>query len=198
MGAICLAAFFVFAVTNWVAVARGSKALEYVAKPATLAALIGYAAFDEHASGWLLAALAFSLIGDVLLMLPVNAFAAGLAAFLLAHVAYILAFDGDVGATLPWLAVTLLATAPVATRLLRGVPAPALRCAVAAYIGVIAFMGATAIASENVIATAGAALFMASDSLLAWNRFVERFAWAQLAIMVTYHLGQLGLTVGLH
>ena len=42
-----------------------------------------------------------------------------------------------------------------------------------------------------------AVLFMASDALIAWNRFVRRLAWAPVVIMVTYHLGQLGLVTAL-
>ena len=41
-----------------------------------------------------------------------------------------------------------------------------------------------------------AVLFMASDALIAWNRFVRR-PWAAVVIMVTYHLGQLGLVTAL-
>jgi hypothetical protein len=43
----------------------------------------------------------------------------------------------------------------------------------------------------------GASLFFASDSLIAWNRFVRPRAWAPVAIMVTYHLGQAGLVTSL-
>ena len=40
-------------------------------------------------------------------------------------------------------------------------------------------------------------LFFGSDAVIAWNRFVRPFAWAQLVIMVTYHLGQLALVTAL-
>jgi hypothetical protein len=33
--------------------------------------------------------------------------------------------------------------------------------------------------------------------MIAWNRFVQPFAAAAVAIMVTYHLGQLGLVLSL-
>ena len=66
-----------------------------------------------------------------------------------------------------------------------------------AYIAVIAAMLASALASGNVVAAVGAALFVASDSMIAWNRFVRPFAAADVAIMVTYHLGQAGLVLSL-
>ncbi|RMD64170.1 hypothetical protein D6833_04735 [Candidatus Parcubacteria bacterium] len=39
-------------------------------------------------------------------------------------------------------------------------------------------------------ATVGAALFFASDALLAWNRFVHPVARARLKVRILYHLGQ--------
>jgi len=64
-------------------------------------------------------------------------------------------------------------------------------------MAVISAMLATALATGNVLAAAGAVLFVASDSMIAWDRFVRRFAWAPVAIMVTYHLGQAGLVASL-
>src|SRR5436853_39756 len=88
MQAVALVAFGVFALLDWLAVSRSVRSLEYVAKPATLLALLVYAGCG-HPSPWLVAALAFSLLGDVFLMLPAELFLAGLAAFLVAHLAYI-------------------------------------------------------------------------------------------------------------
>src|SRR5437016_14122422 len=127
-----LVAFGVFALLDWLAVSRRIRALEYVAKPATLLALLAYAAFG-HASPWLVAALAFSLLGDIFLMLPADLFLAGLAAFLIAHLAYIGAFVGPVAPRLVWLAVVIGVLAPVAARILHAVPDRALRATVAVH-----------------------------------------------------------------
>jgi hypothetical protein len=43
----------------------------------------------------------------------------------------------------------------------------------------------------------GAGLFYVSDALIAWNRFIEARPWGDLAIIVTYHLGQIGLALAL-
>src|SRR5207237_10020609 len=56
---------------------------------------------------------------------------------------------------------------------------------------------ASALASTSSVAIAGAVLFLVSDMLIAWNRFVHPRPWAPLAIIVTYHLGQLGLATAL-
>ena len=72
-----------------------------------------------------------------------------------------------------------------------------LRIGVGVYMTVIALMVGSAIASGEMVATAGALLFFLSDALIAVDRFVAPFAAARLAIIVTYHLGQLLLVVGL-
>ena len=74
---------------------------------------------------------------------------------------------------------------------------PALRPPVAVYMVVISAMVASAIASGNVVAAVGAVLFAASDSLIAWDRFVRPVARAEVTIMVTYHLGQILLVLSL-
>ncbi len=86
----------VFAIVDWIAVVIEHKPLEYVAKPATLLAFIAGAGLVAMATGggrlalWFLLALAFSLLGDVFLMLPGDRwFPLGLGAFLLAQICYV-------------------------------------------------------------------------------------------------------------
>lgn len=190
-------AFAVFAVANWVAVARGDKALEYLTKPAALVALTIWGATGDGVSSWLIAALALSLLGDVYLMLPTDVFTAGLGAFLLAHVAYVIAFDVSLGSRLLWFVVALAAMAPFALRIVRAVGNGGLRAGVVCYMTVIGLMVGSALASGLLAAQLGALLFMVSDTILGWNRFVKPLSWARPAIMVTYHLGQLGLAYSL-
>jgi uncharacterized membrane protein YhhN len=180
--------------------------LEYVCKPATLVALVTAAALlhptDAGVRAWFVAALVLSLVGDVLLMLPREQFVGGLAAFLLAHLCYIGGFVAG-GLRAPAVGLALLGTAvvvaPLARRVLRGVGAnePALRAPVVAYLVVIATMLAVAVASGNAFAAVAAALFVTSDSMIAWSRFVAPFDAASVAIMVTYHLAQAGFVVAL-
>jgi uncharacterized membrane protein YhhN len=44
--------------------------------------------------------------------------------------------------------------------------------------------------------TIGAVFFVASDSVLAWNKFVQTLSYSQLSIMLTYGLAQLGIVYG--
>jgi uncharacterized membrane protein YhhN len=200
----------VFAIGDWVAAARSQRVLEYVCKPATLTALVvAAAALDPAADAqarraWFVVALVFSLAGDVLLMLPQDRFVPGLAAFLVAHVCYLAGFwssGPEATALVVAIVVVVLVVAPLGRTILgamtRATLPRELRVAVASYMTVISAMLATALASGNVLAAVGATLFVASDSLIAWDRFVRRLAWAPLAIMVTYHLGQAGLVASL-
>jgi uncharacterized membrane protein YhhN len=199
----------VFAVGDWVAKARRNRALEYVCKPATLVALVVAACVLDPAAGadarrwWFVAALVCSLAGDVLLMLDdvADLFVAGLAAFLVGHCCYVAGFftEGPGLGALALAAVVVIAiVVPIARRILRALAAePSLRAPVAVYMVVIAAMLATALATGNVLAAIGAGLFVWSDSMIAWNRFVRAFAWADVGIMVTYHLAQAGLVASL-
>ncbi len=190
---IALIAFALFAIIDWMAVSNEQTSAEYVAKPAALAALTVFALTGPEPSGWLIIALLLSLLGDVYLMLPANLFTAGLAAFLLAHLAYIADFQATTGVRLIWWVVVMAASAPVGLRILRAEGGAGNRAAIAVYMAVIAMMVASAFASGSVLASIGAVLFLVSDCLLAWDRFVARLAWARPVIIMTYHLGQLGL-----
>ena len=192
-----LLAFWIFAFLDWVAVARRQKPLEYLAKPATLLALLAWTARAPAASPWLLAALTFSLLGDVFLMLPIDAFVAGLASFLIGHLAYLGAFTAPWSARVAWLLGLLAVTTPVWRPLLRAVTAPSLRLAVAIYMVAVTAMVASALASGNPLAIVGALLFLVSDTMIGWNRFVQPWSGAKLAIIVTYHVGQLALATAL-
>jgi uncharacterized membrane protein YhhN len=52
-------------------------------------------------------------------------------------------------------------------------------------------------ATGNTWAIIGAALFVASDSVLGWRQFVADARWMPVTIMITYHLGQAGLVASL-
>jgi uncharacterized membrane protein YhhN len=199
-----------FAVGDWIAKARSLRVLEYLCKPATLVALIVAAgaldpATDAHTRRtWFVAALICSLTGDVLLMLPSDLFVPGLAAFLVGHLCYLAGFWTHAPSTLALvvaIVVVVALIAPLGWRILTSIARAGepreLRFAVAAYMAVISAMLATALATGNVLAAAGAVFFVASDSMIAWDRFVRRFAWAPVAIMVTYHVGQAGLVASL-
>jgi uncharacterized membrane protein YhhN len=136
-------------------------------------------------------------------MLPSDRFVLGLAAFLLGHVAYVIGMHVDgvvitrfgVGIVVVVIAMALIGRPIVAA--VRAGPEPDLTAPVVAYMGVISLMVASAIGTGHPLAVAGAASFYASDALIAWNRFVRDTPHAGVAIMVTYHLAQIGLVLSL-
>jgi uncharacterized membrane protein YhhN len=205
---LLLAMTLAVAATNWMAVARGWQVTEYVAKPLTMVLLIGVAlsldVSSEAVLGAFVVALVLSLIGDVFLMLPGEQwFVFGLGAFLAGHLAYIvgLVMSGVAGPALAvGVAIVVLGAAVVGVRVLRAVRGsdePEMVGPVGAYIAVISVMVVCAVGTRNPFAIGGALLFYSSDALIAWNRFVTRHAWGDVVVMVTYHLGQIGLVLSL-
>jgi len=203
-----LVAVGVVAPLNWWSVAVHGRRGEWVTKPLVLVLLVltaGLAgATDTAAGGWLLAALALSLVGDVALLSDsAPRFVVGLGSFLLAHLAFVVAF-AHLGMPRAHLAVVGLALvaglALVVGR--RVVPAakreggPALAGAVTAYMVVIGVMVVAAWATGHVLVALGASVFMVSDAVLAMDRFVRARRFGSLAVMVTYHLAQALLVVG--
>jgi len=207
-GAFLLLAFaLVVACGDWVAVHQGTKGLEYVCKPLTMVLLVGVTLALDPAEpavrAWFVAALLLSLAGDVFLMLPRDLFVFGLGAFLFGHIAYIVGMhvDGvDGHRFLVGIVIVMAIVAVIGSAILRGVragPHPKVAGPVVAYMFVISAMVASAIGVGHVAGIAGAALFYVSDALIAWNRFLRETSHARVAIMVTYHLAQVGLILSL-
>jgi uncharacterized membrane protein YhhN len=189
---------------------RGLRAGVWVAKPLASAGFVALAfargAADTGYGRWVLAALLLGWLGDVLLIPKgaKRAFAAGLASFLLGHLAFAAAFLAR-GVSWPWLAAGALAAAAVAVPVLRwlGPHVPAsLRVAVRAYVAVISAMVASAAgafgAGGGAALLAGALGFFASDLAVARERFVAKSFTNKLWGLPLYYGSQLLLasTVG--
>jgi uncharacterized membrane protein YhhN len=144
-----------------------------------------------------LAALVLSLLGDALLLSARKpAFLAGLVAFLLAHVAYVVAFAPLSRPSPLVLAANLAVTAGVVRWLWPH--AGELRVPVLAYAAVIAAMLWLALGVPRGAIQAGAALFWLSDLTVARDRFVRESFANRLVGLPLYYAGQLLLasTVG--
>lgn len=152
---------------------------------------------------WVSLAMLFSMMGDVLLALPfANHFLFGLGAFLLAQLTYVKIFSAFVQSQ--WRKPKLLATLGYlvycAALLSWIMPQDSvLRVAVSVYVLVIASMAILSVWSlpTGGLIAIGAALFVASDSMIAINRFVAPFEGADLLIMLSYYLAQLALVTGI-
>ncbi|HSP29702.1 MAG TPA: lysoplasmalogenase [Ilumatobacteraceae bacterium] len=203
-----VAIFVVAAGANWWSrLSDGRRRTEVWSKPLALIALIAVAVAlepaDQLVRAWFVIALMCSLAGDVFLLYGERYFVPGLASFLLAHVAYALgfvAFDewSSAGFLVGALMMAVLAAA-VGVRIVAAARRKerVLGPAVAGYLLAISIMFCAAMATGSTWAILGAALFVASDSVLGWRQFVAEARWMPVTIMVTYHLGQAGLVASL-
>lgn len=174
----------------------------YFFKPLTTVLIILFALmFPPHGSPivkpLIIGGLIFSLAGDIFLMLPSDRFIAGLVSFLVAHVLYIAAFVAAGGWQLtPIAAIPAVATGAVLLRMLLPhtgrLRLPVTVYALALLVLLWQSVGRVLAAGDTRawLALAGAAVFIASDGTLAFNRFVKPFRAAQLVVMSTYVLAQ--------
>lgn len=180
----------------------GLRWLVYLAKPvATLAIIAAAARVAEPVSPryrtLVVAGLAWSLLGDVLLMLPQDLFVAGLAAFLVAHLCYISAFAGAGGGAKAWGAFIGVALFGAAMLAILWPKLGVMRLPVAAYVAVIATMAWQALARWRATGAPGAGaaalggvLFLASDGAIAVGRFVTDFPGDRAFVLATYWAAQ--------
>lgn len=203
-------ALVVAAVLDWGAVLRGDHILERVTKPTVTLLLIGLA-WSLHGDSpvpgppsltVLLVALGLSLVGDVLLLTATTArFLAGLAAFLVAHVAYVVGVVSTPGRggfpwwLLPVLPMLLLVHARFGRDIVRHAGRarlPVLLYQLALFVLVLA-----AAWQGDWVVLLGTLVFLASDTILGHDRFVLERRFAPVQVMVTYHLAQVLIVVGL-
>lgn len=154
-----------------------------------------------------LAALAFSWLGDVLLEVARRVdsdllFMAGIGAFLVAQLLYIVAFTRLVRASSPprppaWALVYVLYG--VGLVVLLGPDLGEFLVPVAIYAAAICVMGIVA-SGVNRFTALGAALFVASDSMIAVGEFTDVWTlahnWQRVLVMTTYTVAQALLVHG--
>ena len=192
------------AVLDWWAVATDRRDIERWAKPAVMVFLVVAAllipAESDWIRWWIVIGLAFGLVGDVLLFQ--DRFIPGAAAFLVGHLAYIVALV-PIEHPLPAVVLGLVIVGAFAMSLgrciVRGAwrQSPVLGGIVVAYMITIGAVVVLAVGSWSTVAGVAALLFMASDTLLAWGRFVGSAPGGRVAVMVTYQLAQAGFVLAI-
>lgn len=180
--------------------AHGEFPLSFLLKILPLVLLSGWILFAKpvrpHLS--LLAALAFSMLGDVLLALDGQQFFVfGLGAFLLAHLCYLLAMRPFAGHRPVLLLPYAIFAAGVLALMWPGLGA--MTVPVLGYISVILSMsyGTWCSNRRNVWLIGGGLLFVGSDCLIGLNRFWQPLSGAGLWIMLSYYAAQYALVRGL-
>jgi uncharacterized membrane protein YhhN len=180
----------------------GIRVMIYIFKPLTMVFIIalawnGLKGTCKFYGCFILLGLLFSLMGDILLILPANLFVHGLVSFLIAHIFYITAFFQGMDLrlnSLSWLPFVLFGV------LIYGFMLPSLRemtIPVLAYMIIILTMGWRAYerwgqnkTREAKLALIGAVLFIISDSALGINRFRLPFELSTVVVLGTYFPAQ--------
>lgn len=173
-------------------------------KPMPVLALLGWLhdAPPCEYRRWISLGLIFSVVGDVLLAWPGDLFVFGLGAFLLAHLAYLKAYLSDCRrqALLPLTLALGIGAMLLAILISSGlgpllIPVLVYGLVISAMLWrALARLGTDVPQRSAWLAAAGAAAFVFSDSLIGINRFVSPFQTAPYLIIVSYWLGQWGIT----
>ena len=143
-------------------------------------------------------AMGFSALGDY--MGVCHNFWGQMGSFALAHVAYILFFcrtrpEERTSEGIKWKSAIVILYGVVVGLLIVPHVHGFLQAGVSVYVLLILTMCILAWRQKNPYYALGAWLFVFSDTVLAWNKFVSRIEWAGYLIMIPYYLGQLILFV---
>jgi uncharacterized membrane protein YhhN len=172
--------------------------LEYFFKPFTMIAIIAMAIINSSSPATfyqnaILIGLVFSAIGDVLLIDEKRFFVYGLLSFLIAHICFIAAFWSDPN----FLVVGLYLLYVLFFLRILWKHLGDLKIPVIVYSLILALMSWMALSltisnhNHNTFhAFIGSILFVASDSLLAFNKFKTEFRYSEIAILATYFAAQ--------
>lgn len=187
-----------------------SMALYYISKPALLFSLLSF--FLHRAAGWPLnkkliffLALFFSLAGDVVLMLDGEPFfLIGMASFALAHLAYIgfyisLRLPAKMKVIIPAMLFPLSGILAMVFFVDTPVSLERFLYIYAVIIG-IHFVMSTRFIKDGISTSfwpvIGAALFIISDFLLAFQLFNYESKFLKMSVMLTYALAQYLIVIG--
>ena len=185
--------------------------VQITVKPLIMPSLAAYFFFSVKEKNKLafliIIALLFSWIGDVMLMFeevkPIY-FMLGLVSFLLAHLTYIFVFNKSSRDFKPKIFTYstgfLLVLFGFLMLLLMWSGLGNLKIPVIIYTSMIMLMGISALfrkAHGASLVLVGAILFIASDSLLALNKFYQDFEAAEFWVMLSYILAQYFIVTGM-
>ncbi|MCL4271221.1 MAG: hypothetical protein KJZ72_16815 [Anaerolineales bacterium] len=213
---IYLIAALLFAALESLALWKNWKPLEYLAKPAVMIILFIWLFTSVGLSGalfWFGAGILLSLLGDVFLMFSLDRFfLAGLAAFLFAHLAYLVGFNTPLPGISAWGLILAVMVGWGGMRVinrilssLTGQVQSRLRIPIIIYSMVISLMLLSAMlkltdltwsAGASLLVGVGALFFYLSDIVLAWNKFVSPIRNGRIYNIAMYHIGQIAIIAG--
>jgi len=193
--------FFTVSILDIIGVAIHNSMLQAIFKPMIILSLMALYYFSvEKKNNWYLLALAFSFLGDVLLMDKNNLFLYGIAAFLLSQILYIKIIGSQlkpsslkqkITAIIPFLIYVIILLSILKSNLGEFLIPVVIYGITISIFGVVSllnyFVSKTKISQVLLF---GVILFILSDSMIALNKFHEAKAYYGVAIMITYILAQ--------
>lgn len=204
--------YLVIVVLNLVALVFESEFLRYLVKPLIMLWLLGWAMVTPDRrkvarKSIFLIGLIMACLGDVFLMFS-GYFLAGLASFCIMQITYIIVFWPEIEFKRPFLGGKvggmLIVLVTLMYLILPSVTDPVLKTAVAVYAFVITTMTLGAFLRKRGVSQnsyrwvgVGAVLFLISDTLIAYGKFVAPIAYAGIWIMATYMAAQYMIVRGM-
>ena len=202
-------------VINWAAIWQRNRRLDILTKSLPILMLAIWLADTTQLSGsafWFFIGLFTSAAGDLLILFP-RFFIWGLAAFFAVHCSFLVGFNNlfPVASVSGYVVLMLFASVwvylfsliragimrqPGQRKMIRPVAAYSLVLSLMAYSACSTFFQSYWPSTAAALVSSGALLFMFSDFLLAFNRFVQPLASALIWKRVTYQLGQFAIAAG--
>lgn len=215
MANVILVGTILLVIIDWYAADRDLW-IERITKPGAMVLLLAWFSLK---GGWqadtlpFALGLVFSIIGDSLLLSRRRFFLAGLIAFLLTHICYIIGFNRTLPAFNLWMVVFIALVALLWLRAYRIIRrqmdrSPAnlpLRWPVTLYMLVISLMFLSALLcltkadwtfNSALLISLGGGMFLLSDFLLAVQHFGRPILKGHVLVMMTYHMAQLAIIAG--
>ncbi|MBB1194981.1 lysoplasmalogenase [Flavobacterium sp. SOK18b] len=212
---LILKSFIGFSIVYLLIILFEKEEIAWFLKPLLLPFLILAVYISERFStkNILLAALTLSWIGDIILMFADKGelyFIAGLIAFLLSHISYIILFSKQLriyikkSKIIYWIGVTAIALYLIVMMLILLPSLGHLKAPVFVYALTISIMLLFALKGflnwqkpASIYILIGAIIFVASDSILAFDKFYTPLQYSSFLIMATYLIAQYLIVTGI-
>ncbi len=193
--------FFAVSILDIIGVAINNSWLQVIFKPMIILSLMALYYFSvEKKNNWYLLALAFSFLGDVLLMDKNNLFLYGIAAFLMSQILFIKIIGSQlkpsslkqkITAILPFLIYIIILLSILKSNLGDFLIPVIIYGITISIFGVVSLLNYLVNKTRiSQVLLFGVVLFILSDSMIAFNKFHEAKPYYGVAIMITYVLAQ--------
>lgn len=208
----------VLAALNWVIGVIRLEFIDKITKPAVMIALLAFiwnlrAGFILNGKvNWLLFAIIFSLLGELVQILPGDRFIPKLFALILANVAYILVLASGLpplnlasAAIIVIIAITIYQIYPHISNGLKNLGQQTLKIPILTHLASISLMSIFALFTlvsnswenyRSLLVSAGSLSLLISSIWLIWDRVVRPLQFGRLRVTTSFHLAHCLLCLG--